>query len=68
MTGLLTEQLLETDMVEEIKHVNMHLNVPCMSTIDDYTYFKIIPYIAIIYEETSLHGVRIIARNLTVKG
>jgi len=41
-------------MVEEIKHVNMYLNVPYMSKTDHYTYFKIIPCSVITYEETSI--------------
>jgi len=38
-------------MVEEIKHVNIHFNVPYMSKTDDSTYFKIILCAAITHEE-----------------
>jgi hypothetical protein len=49
----LKNSFIQQTMVEEIQHVNMHLNVPYESNIDNYTYFKIIPYVAITYEETS---------------
>jgi len=50
MIGLLKNFIQQT-MDEEIKHVNMHINVPYISRTDDSTYFKIIPCAVITYEE-----------------
>jgi hypothetical protein len=55
-------------MVEEVQYVNIQLNVPYISKTDIYTYFKVIPSAAITSEETSLQRIRVIVRNLTVKG
>jgi hypothetical protein len=66
MIDLLKKSFIQQKVVEEIKHVNMHLNIPYMSKTDDYTYFKVILSTAITYEETSLYRTRIIARNLSV--
>jgi hypothetical protein len=54
MIGLLKKSSIQQKVVEEIKHVNVHLNVPYVSKTDDYTYFKIILSAAITYDETSL--------------
>jgi hypothetical protein len=48
MIDLLKKSFIQQKVVEEIKHVNMHLNVPYMSKTDDYTYFLKLFYLLLL--------------------